>query len=204
VQIAVVGIDGSGKSTFIRQSVRLLESHNLKVGYIHFPYFSDVPGFKFVSRIITRILRWAEAHKHKTMVILIVVLSAFFYILAQWKMKKNDFLFVEHHPVIDISAYAELYAGNIGLFLAKSAMCFWTKPNVIVMISAPVEICYERILKREKDPQMHETISRLRSLESLLSASAKRASKSEKKCLLKDITPEKLVDWLKSSLKSQE
>lgn len=204
MQIAVVGIDGSGKTTFIRQSIRLLECHNFKVGYIHLPYFSDVPGFKVVSRIIIKSLRWAEADKHKTVVILIIVLSAIFYILAQWKMKKNDFLFIEHHPLIDISAYAELYAGHVGLFLAKSVICFWTKPNVIITISTPVEICYERILKRKKGLQMHETISQLRSLKSLLSASVKRASKSENKCPLKDITPEKLIDWLKSSLKLEK
>ncbi|MBU4348158.1 AAA family ATPase [Patescibacteria group bacterium] len=204
MQIAVVGIDGSGKTTLIRQSVRLLGNHNFKVGYIDLPYFSDVPGFKSVSRIITKILRWAEADKHKTVVVLIAILSAILYILAQRKMRKNDFLFVEHHPLIDISAYAELYAGYIGLFLANSVMCFWSKPNVIVMISVPAEICYERILKRGKGPQIHETVSQLRYLESLLSASVKRALKSEDKCLLKDITPEKLVHWLKSNLKIQE
>ncbi len=157
MEIAVPGIDGSGKSTFVQTTVDLLKAHGIDAAHIDVPYFTQVPGFGKISSHISRMWLWADMRKNRVVMIPLGVLAAFLYVLARRRLRRTDLLFVEHHPSIDVPAYASSYGGSFGLLLAKTVIWLWPKPDAVFMITISTASAYTRILERGKQVQMHET-----------------------------------------------
>lgn len=189
MELALTGIDGSGKTTFLKKVIPFLKEKNLKAGYIDLPYFRAVPGFeKLSSGFICPVWKWAEEKKNNFVLILLMVLAVFLYLPARFKMRKLDILLVEHHPRVDSISYSKIYMGGTASIITHLLMYLFPKPQKIVMLLIPSEEAYERLIKRGKTLQPHENIETLRKLEVLLKESI--ASSGIEYCFVEDPEPE--------------
>lgn len=169
MELALTGIDGSGKTTFLEKVIPYLKEKGLKTGYIDLPYFRFVPGFeRMSSSFICPCWKWAEEKKNNFVLVLLMMLAVFLYLPARLKMRKMDILLVEHHPRVDSIAYSRIYMGGAASVFTRLLMQLFPKPQKIVMLLISSRSAYQRLIERGKTLQPHENIETLTKLEVLL------------------------------------
>jgi thymidylate kinase len=193
MEIAVTGIDGSGKTTLVRGAVKYLRRHGIDAGHIDCPYFRAVPGLERLSRLLGYGWHWVDSRQSKFFFSLMSFFAALVYFAARWKLRGKDILFVEHHPKVDMAPYARLYGGKLGFWAARLIVWLWPKPATVVRISLTPEIAYKRLLKRGKRLQPHETLRSLRRLNKLIKESVQQSAIDL--IVFREPGPEELIDW---------
>lgn len=172
MEIAVNGIDGAGKSTFIGELERIFRQKGISVAVIDFPYFRRTQGFSRISPLLEQAGNCAE----RTSRILFggyAFAVALSYWWARWRAREAEVCLVEHHPRVDLVPYAAIYGGRIGVRLARLLCRLWPEPAGVVLLAAPPEEAMRRIHRRGRAKQWRQTASRLGALQELMAATAK-------------------------------
>lgn len=177
-EIAIIGIDGSGKTTLAGKISTLFEAFGEDVGYIDVPYFTHTRLCRRCGVLLARIWRFADARGIRPVLIVLGVAAALLYFVARWEMRGRSTVLVEHHPRIDMYAYGALYGGRLGAVLARRASKFWPCPKKAILLTTLPVVAYERLIKRGKPLQIHENPEDLQRLEVFL-RQALEASKIE-------------------------
>lgn len=178
IEIAIEGIDGSGKGTFMKRAKEDLEHRGFKVGCVDIPYFSLVPKFERTSNFFNTLLAKAEKYQNTFLFVVLAALAAIVYLVVRKGLQKHcDIVLTERHPAIDMVSYARLYCGAFGAWVTKFFLALWPKPNAIFFLTIPPVEAYKRLVKRGKILQPHETVSRLGVLTLLLTEQAKQSNK---------------------------
>lgn len=164
VEIVFVGIDGSGKTTFLKEMRNLLQEHGIEVVRIDVPYFLEVPGFYRLGRMIKWFWGRADEKKNRLFIICLAALSAFLYFPARWKTKNAQIILVERHPRIELFAYANLYSAKWLAKIVDRLRLWWPEPNMAIFLSVRPEVALQRLLMRGNVLQPHETLTQLNDL----------------------------------------
>ena len=189
MEIALTGIDGSGKTTFLKKTIPYLQTKGIAAGHIDLPYFTEVPGFENISgNFICPLWRWGEEHKNKPVLVFLMVLAVFLYFPARVKLRGRDMIIVEHQPRIDVETYCRIYLGKAGFFLAKIFKHLFPKPDMVTMLVISPEEAYKRLIGRGKTLQPHENLETLKRIDGLLRLSLKESGVNA--CFVEDPEPE--------------
>ena|GEM_PF-4087252 len=167
VEIAVNGIDGAGKSTFIEKLEVRLREEGISVAVIDCPYFRRTKGFSRASPVLERVGNQAERFSRILFggYMFCVVLL---YWLARWRTRGVEVLLVEHHPHIDLVPYAQMYGARIGVWFARRIRHFWPEPDGVILLTVSPEESVRRIQVRGRPRQWRQTTSRLNALQELM------------------------------------
>jgi len=195
LRIAIIGIEGSGKSWLIGKALETLGDRGSTIT------FSRIPGIQAGGRIILRTWRWAHAKHYKLPIILLAALVTVLYGLAQWRMRKVEVLFLEHYPLIDLPAFGALYANRAGSFLGHMVAWIFPKPNIILFLDIPIDVAEKRIRERGKPIQLYESCVSLAKLHDLLRERALSFPNSFLCNALSPDLPKLLQDIMACSLK---
>lgn len=166
MEVAVNGIDGSGKSTFIREAVGYFSWRNVRAAAMDIPYFRNTEGFEWLSPLLVRIGEWLEPRSRIGFSIFVSGASLLYWV-ARWQLRRIEVLFVEYHPWVDLVPYARIY----GVFPATAARLyrlFWPKPDALILLTLPVVKAHARIRRRGRTPQWRQSFARLLRLEGFL------------------------------------
>lgn len=167
-EIAIAGIDGSGKTTLAGKMFVLFKTLGEDVGYIDVPYFTHTRLCRHCGVLLARMWRLADARRMRFVLIMLGIVAALLYFVARWEMRGRSTVLVEHHPRIDLYAYGALYGGRLGATLARRASKLWPCPNRAVLLTTLPVTAYERLIKRGKPLQIHENLEDLQRLEIFL------------------------------------
>lgn len=202
LEVAVVGIDGAGKTTDVKRAISYFREQGMRVVRIHVPDFELLPrGFRTLGKQITSWWRWADERHYKSLVVLLLIVAAFLFYAARRSVRGAGTVLIEHHPRIDLPAFAHLYGGPILGRIAQVIARLWRPPDMAIMLEVPPEIALERIRARGSLVQSHETDEQLFRLAVLLRASVVRAVPE---CyFLKEPTPETFVAFLSLHLQKE-
>ena len=168
MEVAVNGIDGAGKSTFIREAVGYFQRRGVSAAAMDLPYFRDTEGFERLSLWLVRIGEWLEP-KNRTGFSIFAAGASLFYWMVRWRLRRVEVLFVEHHPWIDLVPYARLY-GVLPASAAGLYRLLWPKPDALILLTLPAAEASRRIRRRGRPPQWRQSSARLLLLEGFLRA----------------------------------
>lgn len=176
MKIAVVGIDGAGKTTFIERVAACLRARGVCVACVRVPDFDVLPrGLQAIGKCASTGWRFADSRGSTLLVIFFLLIAVLLFSPALWSVRKAEVILIEHHPRIDLPAFACLWGGRFCGLLWRILAHIWRPPDVAVMLEVPVEVALERIRKRDVPLQLHETPDDLSRLSDLLRVSAQRA-----------------------------
>ncbi len=170
IRIAVVGIDGSGKSTVIKHIKEMFADHKVDV-ITSLPRERSVYKLKPTASVLQRLSMKGDERKSKAE----ILVSQFFYTLIYpfiriAKEKKSDIIIYERYPPIDFRVYREVYktpklSSDISTLLAAAP-----KVDLLIHLKTDPNVAYKRILsdvktkKRKKAKHFHEGKAELEAL----------------------------------------
>lgn len=160
MEIAVNGIDGVGKSTFIDVALSHFEKAGVRVSVIDLPYFRRTHGFSQISPYLATCGEWIETRSRFLFAIFMVSMAMLF-LLARWRTRQAQVVIVEHHPRIAMMPYALLYGGHFGLLLASAVKTLWPKPDYLVLITDDPRESRKRVVSRGRRAQWRQSTERL-------------------------------------------
>lgn len=176
MKIAVVGIDGAGKSTFIERVASCLCARGITVACVRVPDFDVLPwGLQTIGKYASTGWRFADSRGSTPLVIFFLLVAVLLFSPALWSARRAEVVLIEHHPRIDLPAFAHLWGGSFCGLLSRILAHIWRPPDVAVMLEVSVEVALERIRKRDVPLQLHETPDDLSRLSGLLRVSVKHA-----------------------------
>ena len=152
VRIAVVGIDGTGKSSAVEHLKKIL-GEKYRVEHI-----TTVPRKetaktdlgKKVFGFLERIRKKADKSKDKAYIsIAQLMYNRIFPFVRIAKESKADVIIYERHPLIDYAVYGKEYLGR-PLTLIEKAFSGTTKPDIILYLDVDPKKAFSRIVKRQK------------------------------------------------------
>ena len=187
MEVAVNGIDGSGKSTFIQDAVGYFCRRGIYAAGMDIPYFRDTKGFGRLSPVFTWVGEWVEPRSRICFSIFVGVASLFYWV-ARWRLRGAEVLFVEHHPWVDVVPYARVY-GSLPATVARIYRFFWPKPDALILLTLPVVEAHGRIRMRGRPLQWRQSLTRLHLLDELLKEAA---GKIPARCIAEVMTPQQL------------
>ena len=203
MKVVVVGIDGAGKTTFIERVAVYLRARGVCVACVRVPDFDVLPrGLQTLGKSVSLGWRFADSRGSTTLVVFFLIIATLLFFAAQWSARKAQVILIEHHPRIDLPAFAHLWGGRMVGLLCRVIARMWRAPDVAVILDVSVEIALERIEKRGLPLQIQETDETLRRLSELLHISAVRAVPG---CFfLKDPDPEVFAAAIHKRLTKEE
>lgn len=169
LRIAVVGMDGSGKSTVVDSMAERFR------GKYRFELLKTLPRpartyatTNWVERKLDRLaLKGDELGQKHLVIVSQAIQNAIYPFLRIGAEKKKDIIVYERHPRIDYEAYGPYYGGKAatkaGKFLSAAPY-----PDIIIHLDASPEKAYKRVLSRigdghrKKVPHMHENLEGLK------------------------------------------
>lgn len=195
-------MDGAGKTTFIERVAACLRAHGVCVACVRVPDFDVLPcGLQTIGAYVSAGWRRADTKGRIPLVVFFLIIATLLFFPAQWCARRAEVVLIEHHPRIDLPAFASLWGGSVVGFLCRIIARMWRAPDVVVMLEVPVEVALERIEKRGTPLQIHETYDTLSRLGALLRVSAERAALGY--IFLKDPDPEMFAACLYGSLSKE-
>ncbi len=152
VRIAVVGIDGTGKTSAVNHLARIL-SKKRRVQVITMAPREETMRTKTGKRI-TGFLEKMNKKSDKTKDKLYVGISqVIMNKLLPWvrlaKERNSDIVIYERHPRIDYKVYGDYYLTR-GISRIEEHLSGIPKPDIVVYLDADSEIAIKRILARQK------------------------------------------------------
>lgn len=173
LEVAVVGVDGSGKSTLIRELRQELESLGLSTSLIDVPRYTEAGWF---GSAMQSALAWAE--RRNRFVLAAFALPAALAFLVLRRRQQVDVILVEHHPNIEMPVYGHLYAGRVGFFAGSIYSRLFPRPDAVVRLSVPVDVAIQRIRGRGRTQQWYERPEKLRRQNHLIKLRCKKFGKN--------------------------
>lgn len=171
MEIAVNGIDGCGKSTFIEEARALFEGKGFSVSVIDFPYFRRTPGLSSLSPYLEKLGDFIEKQSRILFAIYMFCLSFLYWVAKVFPTA--DLVLVEHHPRIDLPPYGCIYGGRIGEWTASLLCRLWPRPDAVLVLTLAPEEAYRRIKGRGRKDQWRQTPERLGRVQELLCRQAR-------------------------------
>lgn len=157
LEIAITGIDGSGKEYISNRTMSEYRKKGYSVALLDVPYFHNVKTFPRLTKLGRVLWRLANRKQSSVLVIMAGVLSMMLYLVVRYHYRSVDLLVTKRHPVIECPVYGALYAGRFGACLGKIVHCLWPQPDMVYFIDIPVAIAYKRLCERGSIRQPHET-----------------------------------------------
>ncbi len=152
LRIAVVGIDGTGKTTVTNHIARIL-GKSKKVEIVTLAPRKKVMKTKTGKKIVgfvERINRKADKKNDKSYVAISqILMNRIFPWIRLGKEKKADVVIYERHPKIDYNVYGDYYLGRVIKNIEKIASGT-PNPDIIFYLDSDPEIAFKRIVKRQK------------------------------------------------------
>jgi thymidylate kinase len=151
IVLAVLGVDGSGKTTLSKKILKKISNNKIKTKYLHFrpylflldkrtvnknPYKNDSINLKFFSLI--KLIIWFFTYK------------IFF---LKKNLSKFKFIIIDRH-IFDIALDTRRYNLNLTKKLISNILNFFPKPNLWLVLDARVNL----LLKRKKEIRKTEII----------------------------------------------
>lgn len=195
MEIAVNGVDGVGKSTFIDIALSHFEKAEVRVFIIDLPYFHRTHGFSRISPYLAACGEWIETRSHFLFATFMVSMAMLF-LLARWWMRQAQVVIVEHHPRIAMVPYALLYGGNFGLLLASAVRTLWPKPDYLVLITDDPRESQKRVVSRGRRAQWRQSTERLSLLQQHMIEAAREFAPN---CVGVNIDASELLESLKAA-----
>jgi len=155
IEIAIVGIPGSGKRLMKRYLKKGLSSCGI-ISSVH--YTSSPKVVKTLSDFFYRIALKGEEAKNKKLAALGFGLTTTLYRTARFILgSEYDVVLLERHPSVDCLAYSDFYGVNKNLVHALSKIMFGSGPKIIVYCDCNPNAAYKRrvegFLRRVKTPK---------------------------------------------------
>ena len=194
MEIAVNGIDGVGKSTFIEAALSHFENIGVWVSVIDLPYFRRTHGLSRISPYLSACGEWIET-RSRLLYATLMVFSAALYWFARWRTRWASVVLVEHHPRIAITPYALLYGGRFGSLLASTIRTLWPKPDYLVLLTVDPYESKKRIICRGRRAQWRQTVELLSQLQQSMMEAAREVPQ---RFVGEHISPSELLDNLKT------
>lgn len=173
MEIAVNGIDGSGKSTFIESALAHFRNLGIEAAVIDFPYFRQTKGFGRINPLLCACGEWLETKNRFLFGVYMVFFSAALYWIAVRITRKAQVVLVEHHPRIAMMPYASLYGKRMGSLFASLIQTLWRKPDFLVLLAIDPYESHRRILRRGRRLQWRQSPEGLAALQRMLREAAK-------------------------------
>ncbi|MCX6802418.1 MAG: hypothetical protein NT067_04895 [Candidatus Diapherotrites archaeon] len=149
--IAIVGIDGCGKTTVAGKLQQALREKGLNVAIIDAPHFV---GFKGVAGRVggygkRLIKRGAEKGSDRKILAGSAIAGSAFR-AARVATRKSDVRLFQRDPVTDATAITAVYAGKIPRFVTKSTAraVAGPLPDAVIHLRVPPEVSVKRIAER--------------------------------------------------------
>ncbi len=169
LRIAVVGMDGSGKSTVVGSMIKRFQ------GKYRFELLKALPRptrtyaiTNWVERKLDQLaLKGDELSQKHLLIVSQAIQNAIYPFLRIGAEKKKDIIIYERHPLIDYETYGPYYGGKaatkMGKFLSAAP-----HPDIIIHLDVSPEKAYRQVLSRigaghrKKVPHLHESLGELR------------------------------------------
>lgn len=152
--IAIVGVDGVGKSTLSRSLQAELGRQGYKTAVLDWPHFTDFAGR--VGRVAglgrTIMVRGSEKQSKK-LIMLGGIISWLPTKAAKSRSGKSDVRILERPPSIDAPVLGRIYAGRVLLAFSKAGgkLMEGPLPDVAIFLSLKPEAIAERVKRRGKE-----------------------------------------------------
>ena len=197
MEIAVNGVDGVGKSTFINAALFHFERAEIRVSVIDLPYFRRTHGFSWISPYLAACGEWVET-RSRFLFATFMVSMAMLFLFARWRTQRaQQVVIVEHHPRIAMIPYALLYGGRFGLLLASAVRTFWPKPDYLILLTADPRESRRRVVSRGRRMQWRQSAERLLLLQQQHMLEA--VKELPRNCIGVNISASKLLESLKAA-----
>lgn len=170
LEVAVVGMDGSGKSTVIKALRDIMRKHDLTTGYLDIPRYSECGWF---GKLMSKILEMTETRK--VLISLFGLTSTLGFWWVREQLSSKDLVFFEHHPRIEIPSYAYLYYGRKAFLITKAISVIFSAPKILIYVDVTTQVAITRIQNRGRTKQPHETSDKLRIQSRLLKLQCKHS-----------------------------
>ncbi len=150
IRIAVVGIDGTGKTSAVEHLKKIL-GKKYKVGHLTIAPRKATARSKLGKRIfgfLEGISRKADKTEDRAYIsISQSIYSQIIPFARIAKEKGKDIMIYERHPALDYMVYGKEYIGRL-LSKAERLMTGVPRPDIIIYLDAKPEVAFSRILKR--------------------------------------------------------
>lgn len=195
MEIAVNGVDGVGKSTFIDAALSHFEKAGVRVSVVDLPYFRRTHGFSRISPYLTVCGEWIET-RSRFLFAIFMVFMAILFLLVRWRSRRAQVIIVEHHPRIAMMPYALLYGGRFGLLLASAVRTLWPKPDYLALITNDPRESRKRVVSRGRRAQWRQSAERLSLLQQHMLETTREFAPS---CVGVNIGASELLESLKAA-----
>lgn len=161
IEIAIEGIDGSGKSCLAQKIVDQLEKQNFKTGRIDVPRFQAGAGSYLNQWLFKSGWNLADRSRCAFLIIILGAAAGFYYLLCRRRLANCDYLVTERHPVVNVPVYGQFYAGWLGRILGMLVQRLWPWPDRILFLDIAPHKAYQRLCRRGRPRQRHEALTSL-------------------------------------------
>ncbi|MCD6478341.1 MAG: hypothetical protein J7L44_00460 [Candidatus Diapherotrites archaeon] len=149
--IAVIGIDGAGKTTLTRKLKAVLREKGLESIVINPPYYSEIESrpFAFFSSVSQKLIQIADRRNLLFLGILGASIGSLPFRRAVKAQRRKDMLLIERHPALEAFSLSNAMPSKAIRRVTRAAAraVFGRLPEVIVFIDIKPEEALKRIKK---------------------------------------------------------
>ena len=149
--IAVIGIDGAGKTTLTRKLIAVLRERGLESIVINPPHYSEIESrpFAFFRNVSEKLIQAADRRNRLFLGILGASIGSLPFRRAIRAQRKKDVVLIERHPTLEALSLSNMIPGRAIRRATRTAarVIFGRLPEVIVFIDIKPEEALKRIKK---------------------------------------------------------